>query len=416
MNELPKVAERFLHYVTFETQSDENAKTCPSTSGQRVFAEFLVAELKELNLSDISIDENSYVMATLPANTTAKVPTLGFIAHLDTSPDMSGKNVKPQIVKNYDGKTIVLNPDECIVLSPNDFPELMYYTSEDLIVTDGNTLLGADDKAGIAEIMTAIEYLTQHQEIKHGDIRIAFTPDEEIARGVDKFDIKKFGAKYAYTIDGGALGEIEYESFNAARGKISVKGRNVHPGYAKDKMRSSMLIASEFIQLLPTDEIPSKTESYEGFYHLLSINGDVEETKLDFIIRDFDYEKFEGRKLLFKNLTEQLNEKYGDNVVFCEIADQYYNMRQMIEPVYYIVDFVKQAMICEAVVPREVPIRGGTDGSKLSFMGMPTPNIFTGGINFHSRHEFISIKSMEKAVNVLVKLVEIFAQQIKDFE
>lgn len=404
--------DRFISYVKIDTQSDENSNQTPSTSKQFNLAKELERELNDIGLSEISLDNNCYLMATLPANTHKKVPTIGFIAHLDTSPDMSGQNVKPRIVKNYDGNDIILNEVSNIVLSPNDFPELLNHKGEDLIVTDGNTLLGADDKAGVAEIMTAIEYLLDHPEIKHGKIRIGFTPDEEIGRGPDKFDVEKFGAKWAYTMDGGEIGELEYENFNAASAKITIQGRNVHPGYAKNKMINALHIANELVSMLPANERPEYTEGYEGFFHLTSIQGTVDEATVSYIIRDHDRTKFENRKKQMVNAVNFLNTIY-DHRIKLELKDQYYNMREKIEPVPHVIDYAFRAMQEVGVTPIVRPIRGGTDGARLSFMGLPCPNIFAGGLNFHGRYEFIPIPSMYKAVDVIVKIAELVEKDCK---
>lgn len=404
---MSKVVERFLKYVKFDTKSDENSNTVPTTASQLVLAKEIVMELEELGLAEVSLDENGYIMATLPSNLDKKVPTIGFIAHMDTSPDMSGTNVNPKFVENYDGGDITLS--EGVVLSTKDFPELKDYIGETLITTDGTTLLGADDKAGIAEIMTAVEYLINHPEVPHGTIKIGFTPDEEVGRGADYFNVEKFGADLAYTMDGGAIGEIEYENFNAAGAKVIIQGRNVHPGYAKDKMVNSILIANEFIASLPADETPETTEGYEGFYHLNSIDGEVEKTVLSYIIRDFDEESFQKRKEFMMELGEKLNKKY-DNRITVEIKNQYRNMKEKIEPVKYVVDNAVKAMELVGVKPLVKPIRGGTDGARLSFMGLPTPNIFAGGLNFHGRFEYVPVSSMEKAVEVILKLVELYTK------
>lgn len=397
------VVERLIKYVKFETKADENSNTVPSTPGQLVLAKELVRELEELGLIDISVDDNGYVMATLPANIDKKVPTMGFIAHMDTSPDMNGSNVNPQFIENYDGKDIKLNDE--VILSTIDFPELKDYIGETLITTDGTTLLGADDKAGIAEILTAVEYLVKHPEVPHGTIRIGFTPDEEIGRGPNHFDVAKFNADLAYTMDGGAIGELEYENFNAAAAKVIIQGRNVHPGYAKNKMVNSMLIANEFILAMPECETPQATEGYEGFYHLNSIDGGVEKTVLSYIIRDFDKESFDGRKVFIKELVEKFNKKYNNRITI-EVRDQYRNMKEKIEPVMYVVENAIKAMEAVGVNPIVRPIRGGTDGATLSFMGLPCPNIFAGGLNFHGKYEYVPVSSMEKAVEVILKLVE----------
>lgn len=401
------VIERFLKYVTFDTQSDESTGVTPSTPKQMVFAQYLKTELEELGLKDISLDENGYLFATLPSNVNHEVPVVGFIAHMDTSPDMSGENVKPRIVEKYDGKDIPLCAEENIILSPANFPELLDHVGEDLIVTDGHTLLGADDKAGIAEIVGAVAYLIAHPEIKHGDIRIGFNPDEEIGLGAHKFDVEKFGAKWAYTMDGGEVGELEFENFNAAAAKIRVKGRNVHPGYAKNKMINSLLVANEYASLLPADETPGTTEGYEGFYHLIGMEGEVENTVLSYIVRDHDREKFEARKQALLDYAAQLNEKYGEGTVTVELKDQYYNMRQQVEPLMHIIDIAFAAMQEAGVTPKVKAIRGGTDGAQLSFKGLPCPNIFAGGLNFHGRYEFVPVQSIEKAMNVVVKIAEL---------
>lgn len=405
------VIERFLKYVTFDTQSDESTGVTPSTPKQMVFAQYLKTELEELGLKDISLDENGYLFATLPSNVDHEVPVVGFIAHMDTSPDMSGENVKPRIVEKYDGKDIPLCAEENIILSPANFPELLDHVGEDLIVTDGHTLLGADDKAGIAEIVGAVAYLIAHPEIKHGDIRIGFNPDEEIGLGAHKFDVGKFGAKWAYTMDGGEVGELEFENFNAAAAKIRVKGRNVHPGYAKNKMINSLLVANEYASLLPADETPGTTEGYEGFYHLIGMEGEVENTVLSYIVRDHDREKFEARKQALLDYAARLNEKYGEGTVTVELKDQYYNMRQQVEPLMHIIDIAFAAMQEAGVTPKVKAIRGGTDGAQLSFKGLPCPNIFAGGLNFHGRYEFVPVQSIEKAMNVVVKIAELTAKR-----
>lgn len=402
--------ERLLKYVKFNTKSDENTRVTPSTKGQLVLGEELKKELEELGLKDVSLDKNGYIMATLPKNVDKEVKTIGFIAHMDTSPDMTADNVKPQVVENYDGKDIILNQKENIILSPSDFPEITRYIGKTLITTDGTTLLGADDKAGVSEIMAAIEYLVKNPEIPHGTIKVGFTPDEEIGEGADHFDVEKFGAELAYTVDGGEIGELEYENFNAATAKIHIKGRNVHPGTAKNKMISSMHIANEFINLIPNNERPEYTEGYEGFYHLISISGEVEESNLSFIVRDFNRDNFEKRKKLIISIGELINQKYGDKLVEVNIKDQYYNMKEKVEPVKYIVDIAYKAMEQVDVTPKVSPIRGGTDGARLSFMGLPTPNLFTGGHNFHGKYEFIPTFAMEKAVDVILKIIEIYVK------
>ncbi|MBK5194827.1 MAG: peptidase T [Proteiniphilum sp.] len=404
------IVDRFIKYARIDTQSDENSTQTPSTQKQFNLAKEVEKEGLEMGLSDVSLDNNCYMMATLPANTKKDVPVIGFIAHFDTSPDMSGEKVNPRIVKAYDGKDILLNEAGKVIMSTTDFPELLDHVGEDLIVTDGTTLLGADDKAGIAEIMTAMQYLMEHPEIEHGKIRIGFTPDEEIGRGADKFDVPKFGAKWAYTMDGSEVGELEYENFNAASAKIEIQGRNVHPGYAKNKMINALHVANELIQLLPEDERPETTEGYEGFFHLISLNGSVDEAKISFIIRDHNREKFEERKLLMEHSVEQLNEKY-DNRLKLEIKDQYYNMKEKVEPEKHIIDYAFRAMEEVGVKPNIKPIRGGTDGARLSFMGLSCPNIFAGGMNFHGRYEFLPVPSLKKASEVIVKIAELVAKE-----
>ncbi len=403
------VVDRFLDYVKFDTQSDELTNMTPSTPGQMIFAQHLEKELRAMGLDDIILDDNGYLMATLKGNVDKQVPTVGFIAHLDTSPDMSGKHVAPHIVENYDGNDIVLNTAKGIVLETAKFPELLDYKGQDLIVTDGNTLLGADDKAGIAEIITAVDYLIKHPEIKHGDIRIAFNPDEEIGQGAHKFDVSLFNADWAYTMDGGEIGELEFENFNAAVAKVTFKGRNVHPGYAKHKMLNSIRVANQFAIMLPRWETPEHTEGYEGFYHLISIEGTVEETVLTYIIRDHDRDRFERRKKELEHLTRKINNEFPD-CVSIEIKDQYFNMREKIEPVMHIIDTAIQAMKNAGVTPKVQPIRGGTDGAQLSFKGLPCPNIFAGGLNFHGRYEFVPIPSMEKATQVIIEIARLVAE------
>lgn len=404
------LVERFLKYVSFDTQSSEETGLTPSTPGQMTFAEYLKSELESLGLEEISLDENGYLFATLPANVDKELPVVGFIAHMDTSPDMSGKDVNPRTVTNYDGTDIVLCAEENIVLSPSRFPELLDHKGEDLIVTDGKTLLGADDKAGIAEIVSAVVYLQQHPEIKHGKIRIGFNPDEEIGLGAHKFDVEKFGCDWAYTMDGGEVGELEFENFNAASAKIVFKGRNVHPGYAKNKMLNSLHVANRFISLLPENETPEHTEGYEGFYHLIGMNGEVEQTTVSYIIRDHNRARFEQRKQRMERLTAFINAEYGEGTAALELHDQYYNMREKIEPVMHVIDIAFEAMKAAGVEPHVKAIRGGTDGAQLSFKGLPCPNIFAGGLNFHGRFEFVPIQSMEKAMNVIVKIAEIVAK------
>ncbi len=405
-----KLLERFLRYIAIDTMSDENSETCPSTEKQYNLLNLLKKELEEMGMKEVAIDENGYVYATLPANTDKKVPVIGFISHVDTSPDMSGENVKPQIHKDYNGEDIILDKANNIILATSLFPELKKLKGHTVITTDGSTLLGADDKAGIAEIMTAMDYLINHPEIKHGTVKVAFTPDEEIGRGVDKFNVKKFGAEYAYTMDGGSEGELEYENFNAAKLTVKIQGRNVHPGYAKDKMLNSMLIAMEYNQLLPVNMRPEFTKDYDGFFHLIKMEGTVENSTIVYIVRDHDREKFEAKKEMAKKVGDFLSERYGKDVVKVELVDQYYNMREKVEPVMHIVENAKKAMELAGVKPRVMPIRGGTDGSKLSYMGIPCPNIFAGGMNFHGRYEYVSLNTMQKAVEVIVKITEIYAK------
>lgn len=401
------ITERFLKYVSFLTTSDENTGMTPSTPGQITFAKYLVEELTAIGLSEIELDTNGYVMATLPANTDAPIPTIGFIAHLDTSPDASGKNVKPRIVENYQGDDILLNEDETIVFETEKYPEILRYIGQDIIVTNGKTLLGADDKAGVAEIVSAMEYLIAHPEIKHGKIRIGFTPDEEIGQGADHFDVEKFAAEWAYTMDGSEIGELECENFNAAAAKVTFKGLNVHPGYAKDKMRNSMRIAHQYNNMLPRHETPEHTTGYEGFYHLVGMQGTVEESTLSYIIRDHDHDRFERRKKEMLHLVNKINAEFGAETAALELRDQYYNMREKIEPVMHIVDLAKEAMQQLDIVPIIKPIRGGTDGARLSFEGLPCPNIFAGGHNFHGRFEYLPVQSLEKAMQVIIKITEL---------
>jgi tripeptide aminopeptidase len=406
-----ELIERFTSYVKVDTQSNESSETCPSTPGQWTLLHMLVDELKSIGMEEVTIDENGYVMATLPSTTEKAVPTIGFLAHVDTATDFTGKGVNPQIVEKYDGNEIVLNEALKVVMSPKNFPNLSEYKGHTLITTDGTTLLGADNKAGVTEIMTAMAYLLKHPEIKHGKVRVAFTPDEEIGRGPHKFDVAAFNASYAYTVDGGPLGELEYESFNAAGAKVTIKGSNIHPGSAKNKMINSTKIAMELNSKLPAEEAPEHTEGYEGFYHLLSFNGDVEETKLNYIIRDFDRDNFHARKTTLTNIVNELKEKYGEDNILLEMKDQYYNMREKIVPVKKIVDIAHQAMENLDITPIVNPIRGGTDGSQLSYMGLPTPNIFTGGENFHGKYEFISVDNMVKATNVVIEIAKLTEQK-----
>jgi len=399
-----KLLNRFIKYVKFDTQSDEFSESVPSTSGQLDFAKALAEELKITGLSDVSLDKRGYLMATLPSNIKKESPVVGFIAHMDTSPDMTGNNVNPQIIYNYDGNDLVLNRAEDIVLSPSTFPELLNYKGQTLITTDGTTLLGADDKAGIAEIITAMEYLVANPEIKHGDIRIGFTPDEEIGRGADHFDVQKFNADFAFTLDGGEIGELEYENFNAALAVVSFNGRNVHPGTAKSKMINSQQLAMDFHNRLPENEKPEYTEGYEGFYHLIDSKGSVEKSELRYLIRDHSHSEFEYRKKTMRELAARINKNFPDNPVHLDIKDQYYNMKSKIEPVYHIIELAEKAMLNLGIKPNKKPIRGGTDGSRLSYMGLPCPNLFTGGHNFHGKYEFISLESMEKAVRVILEI------------
>ncbi|MRT94035.1 peptidase T [Ancylomarina sp. 16SWW S1-10-2] len=403
---MTEVVNKFIKYVQFDTESDTQTGLTPSTPGQMFLAQELVKELEEMGMSDISLDQNGYVMAILPSNMDKKIPTVGFVAHMDTSPDLTGKNVKPQFVENYDGEDIVLNKEQNIVMKVADFPDLKMYKGQTLITTDGTTLLGADDKAGVAEIMTAMEYLIKHPEIKHGPVHIGFTPDEEIGQGADFFNVEKFGADFAYTLDGGEIGELQFENFNAAYAEVAFVGRNVHPGMAKDKMINSMHIMQEFMSQLPPNEVPERTENYEGFYHLIGMEGSVENSKLQYIIRDFDMDAYKERKNKFESLYADIRSKYGEGSISLQMKDQYFNMREKIEPVKYIVDIAEQAMKDVGVTPMIVPIRGGTDGSRLSYMGLPCPNIFAGGHNFHGRYEYVPVDSMQKAVDVILKVVE----------
>lgn len=407
------IIDRFISYVTIDTESDPNSKTTPSTEKQWNLANKLVEELKTIGLTDVTIDDKAYIMATLPSNVDHEVPTIGFVSHFDTSPDFSGANVKPQIVENYDGKDIVLNAEKNIILSPNYFKDLLQYKGQTIITTDGTTLLGADDKAGITEIVSAMEYLIQHPEIKHGKIRIGFTPDEEIGRGAHHFDVEKFGAQWAYTMDGSQIGELEYENFNAAGAKITFKGKSVHPGYAKGKMINSMLIANEFINELPKGETPQETKGYEGFFHVHHLTGSIEETVLELIIRDHNKSKFEKRKDLIGKIAKKINKKFakqfGEDIVTTEVRDQYYNMKEKVLPVKHIVDIAEKAMRELNIKPIIKPIRGGTDGSQLSYMGLPCPNIFAGGHNFHGKYEYVPAESIQKATDVIVKIAELTA-------
>ncbi len=403
---MEKLIERFVKYIKIDSKSDPESTTTPSTEKQWNIARVLLEDLKEIGMQDVEIDEHAYVYATLPSNIDKEVPTIGFIAHFDTAPDYSGTNVNPQFIDSYDGGDIVLNKEKGLILSPSYFPELKKYVGQNLIHTDGNTLLGADDKAGVAEIMDAMDYLIKHPEIKHGKIRVGFNPDEEIGMGADKFNVEKFGADWAYTMDGSVVGELEYENFNAAGAKVKINGKSVHPGYAKDKMINSMLIAADFIQQFPKNETPETTEAYEGFYHLHNMKGDVELTELNYIIRDHDRKKFEDRKVFFKKVADDINKKYGEGTVDLELKDQYYNMREKVEPVKHIVDIVEESMKEMGIKPLIKAIRGGTDGAQLSFKGLPCPNIFAGGLNFHGPYEFVPVPSMEKARDLIIKIVE----------
>ena len=405
---MEKLLDKFLRYVAVETTSNEDSETQPSSAKELDLLRLLRDELVQMGIK-AELDEYGYVMATIPANTRKKIPAVGFIAHVDTAPDASGKNIKPQIIKKWDGKDIVLNKKKNIVLRTSEFPEMLQYKGQTMITTDGTTLLGADDKAGVAEIMWAAQYLMEHPEFKHGEIKIGFTPDEEIGRGVVKFDVEKFGARYAYTMDGGEIGELEYENFNAAGAKIHIQGSNIHPGYGKDKMVNSMLIAMELDAMLPEEQRPRYTQGYEGFFHLTSINGTVEETNMSYIIRDHDRAKFEEKKALMTSIVKYLNQKYG-KVVKLELKHQYYNMRQEVEPHFFIVEKAIKAMEMAGIKPKVQPIRGGTDGANLSFMGLPCPNIFAGGHNFHGKLEYVPLESMEKASEVILNIIKLFAE------
>lgn len=405
------LVKRFLGYTAVDTQSDENSGTVPSTAKQKNLATLLKNELEQMGLEDVSMDEMGYVYATLPANTDKKVPTIGFISHIDTSPSMSGLNVKPRIVEKYDGGNIVLNKEQNIVLSPELFPELLNHKGEDLIVTDGTTLLGADDKAGIAEIITAVEYLQAHPEIKHGKVRVGFNPDEEIGMGAAHFDVAGFGCEFGYTVDGGEVGEMEFENFNAAKAVFRIQGLEVHPGYAKGKMVNASLLAAELIDMFPADETPGTTSGYEGFYHIVGLSGEVDNATVTFIIRDHDRQKFEARKAYAVQVADKLNEKYGNGTVSATVTDQYYNMKEQIDKVPYVVDLACEAMRMAGVEPVKVPIRGGTDGAQLSFKGLPCPNLFAGGMNFHGRYEWVPVQSMEKAMMTVVRIIELCAKR-----
>lgn len=405
------ILQRFLRYVSIDTQSDDTATTYPSTEKQRNLGRLLIEELKALGIKDVNVDQYGYIMATLPSNVSHKVPVIGFLAHMDTSPDMSGANIKPQIIESYKGDDIVLNKETNLVMTTREFPELKDYVGQTLITTDGTTLLGADDKAGIAEIMTAVDYLIKHPEIKHGDIRIGFTHDEEVGHGVDFFDVKRFAADFAYTMDGGAIGELEYENFNAASAKISVQGRNIHPGYAKDKMINAMLVAMEINAMLPVNQRPEFTTGYDGFYHLVHMDGSVENATIQYIIRDHDRTKFETKKELVTSILRLINVRYGDTIATVEMKDQYFNMREMVEPHMHIVNTAIKAMEMADVKPHVMPIRGGTDGARLSYMGLPCPNVFAGGHNFHGKFEYVPLESMVKATEVIVNIVKLYAEK-----
>ena len=405
------IINRFLRYVKIDTQSDPNSDTTPSTEKQWNLANELVYELERIGLVDVTIDDNAYIMATLPSNIDKKVPVIGFISHFDTTPDFSGTDVKPQIIEEYDGKDIILNKERNIILSPDYFEDLLQYKGQTLITTDGTTLLGADDKAGIAEIITAMEYLVQHNEIKHGKIRIGFTPDEEIGRGAHKFDVEKFGAEWAYTMDGSQIGELEYENFNAASAKVAIEGKSVHPGYAKGKMINAISIANEFMGILPPEETPQNTSGREGFFHIHHMKGEIEHAEFELIIRDHDKAHFEKRKDLIRKIATKLNLDYG-NCIQLEIKDQYFNMREKVEPVYHVIEIAKEAMEELGITPIIKPIRGGTDGSQLSYMGLPCPNIFAGGHNFHGKYEYVPVESMQKAVEVIIKICELTARKV----
>ena len=405
------ILNRFLKYVSVDTQSDDTSESFPSTQKQFNLLNMLVEELKTIGMKDVSIDENGYVMATLPANTPKKVPVIGFIAHVDTSPDMSGENIKPRIIENYDGGDILLNESLKVILSPTEFSELKEYKGQTLIVTDGTTLLGADDKAGVTEIITAMEYLIAHPEIEHGTIKVGFTPDEEVGRGVDFFKVEKFAADFAYTMDGGGVGELEYENFNAAGAKVTIQGRNIHPGYAKNKMKNAILMAMEFNALLPINDRPEFTQDYEGFFHLMKCDGSVEKATIQFIIRDHDKAKFENKKETFKKCVAFMNNRYGEGSFTAELKDQYFNMREKVEPVFHVVETAKKAMIELGIEPKVVPIRGGTDGARLSYMGLPCPNIFAGGHNFHGKLEYVPLESMVKATEVIIRICELYTNK-----
>ncbi len=408
---MEKIIDRFLRYVAFDTASNPDSQSQPSTNKQFALLEQLRKELQAMGVEQVEVDKNGYLMASIPSNIDGDVPAIGFISHVDTSPDAPGCGIKPRIVENYDGKTLVLNEAKGVELNPEEFPELRDYIGQTLITTDGTTLLGADDKAGVAEIMSAAEYIMEHPEFRHGEIKIGFTPDEEIGRGVDRFDVKKFGAQYAYTMDGGAIGELEYENFNAASAKIHIQGRNIHPGYAKDKMLNAILIGSELNDMLPVWQRPEYTEGYDGFFHITKFNGVVEEARMEYIIRDHDSALFERKKEMLRECADFINRKYGEGVVTLEIKDQYYNMKKQVEPHYHIIEKAVKAMEDAGVKPNIRPIRGGTDGARLSFMGLPCPNIFAGGLNFHGKYEYVPVQSMEKATEVILNIIRNFTSK-----
>ena len=408
---MEKIIDRFLRYVAFDTASNPDSQSQPSTNKQFALLEQLRKELQDMGVEQVEVDKNGYLMATIPSNTDKDIPAVGFISHVDTSPDAPGCGIRPRIVENYDGRTIILNEAKGIELNPEEFPELKDYIGQTIITTDGTTLLGADDKAGVAEIMSAAEYIMEHPEFSHGEIKIGFTPDEEIGRGVDRFDVARFGAQYAYTMDGGAIGELEYENFNAAAAKVHIQGRNIHPGYAKDKMLNAILIGTEFNDMLPVWQRPEYTDGYEGFIHITKFTGVVEEADIQYIIRDHDFELFERKKMMLRQCADFINAKYGDGVITLEIKDQYYNMKKQVEPHYHIIEKAVKAMEDAGVKPNIRPIRGGTDGARLSFMGLPCPNIFAGGLNFHGKYEYVPVQSMEKATEVILNIIRNFTSK-----
>ena len=408
---MEKIIDRFLRYVAFDTASNPDSQSQPSTNKQFALLEQLRKELQDMGVEQVEVDKNGYLMATIPSNIDKDIPAIGFISHVDTSPDAPGCGIRPRIVENYDGRTIILNEAKGIELNPEEFPELKDYIGQTIITTDGTTLLGADDKAGVAEIMSAAEYIMEHPDFRHGEIKIGFTPDEEIGRGVDRFDVARFGAQYAYTMDGGAIGELEYENFNAAGAKVHIQGRNIHPGYAKDKMLNAILIGTEFNDMLPAWQRPEYTEGYEGFIHITKFTGVVEEADIQYIIRDHDFELFERKKMMLRQCADFINAKYGDGVITLEIKDQYYNMKKQVEPHYHIIEKAVKAMEDAGVKPNIRPIRGGTDGARLSFMGLPCPNIFAGGLNFHGKYEYVPVQSMEKATEVILNIIRNFTSK-----